>query len=105
MSPRIQPNDIINCPAAPNTSVHLYWTPSEHHGPTCVGNHQYYVFGAPRPKYASLCAGNNYGFEEDARGFHSYDAGNHFGLYGYSANLISNQGWRSSVHATCSFYG
>lgn len=99
-----QINGIIrNCPAGYNTSVHLYWFASEHHGPTCVGGSIQYAFPSPRPRYYSLCPGNNSGFFNSAAEGSTYSYGHQFHvsrafpLVGGAALSIDNFGW-SGTH-------
>jgi hypothetical protein len=102
-------NGPYNCAAGYNTSVHLYWNASEHHGPTCFGNHTFYsgFAGPPNgPRYDSLCPGNNIGqfasvsVNRNLVGLFPFGAGNGptraFGLHGEWAISIQINSWTGS---------
>jgi hypothetical protein len=108
--------DVQDCPTHPNTSVHLYWSAGEKHGPTCVGNYQYFSGfnqdNGERIRYVSLCAGNNDGWFDsyDPVGptYYVHDYGRHaygvedLGLVDQDALAISNQSWDGG--SECSYY-
>ena len=107
---------IKDCVTHPNTSVHLYWSPSENHGPTCVGNYQYYnnfrQANGAYIHYVSLCAGNNDGwfdsFDSVGPSYYTHDYGTYaygvenLGLYDTNALAVSNQSWHGT--SQCSYY-
>jgi hypothetical protein len=109
-SRQMKPADLINCPAGWNTSVHLYWPSTAHHGPTCVGNHQFKAWPAiskapSGPRYHKLCSGNNNGSyrSSGSRYYYGYKNGRFgmFSLGGGKAWWISNKSWNG--HASCPF--
>jgi hypothetical protein len=64
-APQAKPAGLTDCPDNNDESLHLYWTASERHGPTCVtGVGQFWfnkVEGDPGPLYSGLCTGNKDG--------------------------------------------
>ncbi len=95
------PDVLANCPRGSNTSVHLYWSPGERHGPTCVGNVEYYTAFGPNVTYVSLCAGNNSGVFSSSNGFFVYHHGYHLGLHNGHAQKIDNETW--SGNSKCAY--
>ena len=52
---------VKNCVASTENWVHLYYTPTEKHGPACFGGYGTYAIKSGR-YFQSVCAGNNYGY-------------------------------------------
>jgi hypothetical protein len=80
-----------NCPAGTSHYVHLYFSPSKHHGPQCLGyNGTHYFPNSKSPTgvlYSAFCPGNNNGYIfwwDPASGYQNYHfiAGGN-GLRGY----------------------
>lgn len=54
--------DIIlnNCKAGESHFAHIYFLPSAHHGPQCLGYNGVWTFPGTGTTISSICAGNNY---------------------------------------------
>ena len=76
------------------TSVHFYWLPSAHHGPTCVGEAG--TVSLHGIKMSAFCAGNNFGYFYANGHKLSFFSGSTFELFSAKITQVHISGWGGS---------